>query len=207
MINKKTGKTENRWSRKATQAFLLFVILTMTPGLMGMAGTDSSPTDPPRRELFAKPTSADKTKVPYVPDLPENPDKPDGLDKPDGPDVLDIPNKPDAPDGDEVARKTNRSLADYAISRLGTGYVYGTYGQVLTESLLAAKLNQYPLQVSPHLSYIQDNWLGKPAQDCCGLIKGHYWTDDKGKIVYQLNGLPDVSANGDRKSTRLNSSH
>jgi nucleoid-associated protein YgaU len=67
---------------------------------------------------------------------------------------------------------------------------------VLTESLLSAKLKQYPLKVTPYLSFIRANWLGKPVQDCVGLIKGHYWTNDDGKIVYKLDGLPDVSANG-----------
>ena len=95
-----------------------------------------------------------------------------------------------------LKRKTNLSLVGHAIARLGTGYVYGTYGAVLTESLLAAKLKQYPLKVTPYLSFIRANWLGKPVQDCVGLIKGHYWTDDDGKIVYKLVGLPDVSANG-----------
>ncbi len=45
-------------------------------------------------------------------------------------------------------RKTNLSLVGHAIERLGTGYVYGTYGQVLTESLLMAKLKQYPLKIT-----------------------------------------------------------
>ncbi len=93
-------------------------------------------------------------------------------------------------------RKTNLSLVGHAVARLGTGYVYGTYGHVLTESLLAGKLKQYPLKVMPYLSFIRANWLGKPVQDCVGLIKGHYWTNDDGKIVYKLDGLPDVSANG-----------
>lgn len=93
-------------------------------------------------------------------------------------------------------RKTNLSLVGHAISRLGTGYVYGTYGHILTESLLSAKLKQYPLKILPYLSFIRANWLGKPVQDCVGLIKGHYWTNDDGKIVYKLDGLPDVSANG-----------
>lgn len=99
-------------------------------------------------------------------------------------------------DSKDGIRKTNLSLIDHAISRLGTGYLYGTYGQVVSESLLTAKLEQYPSRVSPYLSYIQTNWLGKPAQDCVGLIKGYYWTNDDGQIVYKLNDLPDVSANG-----------
>ncbi len=93
-------------------------------------------------------------------------------------------------------RKTNLSLVGHSIARLGTGYVYGTYGTVLTEALLAAKLKQYPLKITQYLSFIRANWLGKPVQDCVGLIKGHYWTDDDGKIVYKLDELPDVSANG-----------
>jgi len=93
-------------------------------------------------------------------------------------------------------RKTNLSLIGHAIARLGTGYVYGTYGTMLTEALLTAKLKQYPLKISQYLSFIRANWLGMPVQDCVGLIKGHYWTDDDGKIVYKLDGLPDVSANG-----------
>ena len=91
-------------------------------------------------------------------------------------------------------RKTNLSLVGHAIARLGTGYVYGTYGHVLTESLLAGKLKQYPLKVIPYLSFIRANWLGKPVQDCVGLIKGHYWTNDetnnrrKGEEVYKQLG-------------------
>lgn len=165
MKTKKTGKTENRWSRTCIQAFLLFMILIITPGLMGMAGTDSSLADAPRGEQKSESILLNNTNTTTTDDVGYN-------------------------------WKTNLSLVDYAISRLGTGYVFGTYGQVLTESLLEAKQNQYPLKVLPHLSYIQDNWLGKPAQDCCGLIKGHYWTDDQGEIVYELDGLPDVSANG-----------
>lgn len=93
-------------------------------------------------------------------------------------------------------RKTNRTLVDYAISRLGTGYLYGTYGKILTPEILSAKLRQYPTKVQPHLEYIRKQWMGKPVQDCVGLIKGHYWTDDEGRIVYRLDKLPDLSANG-----------
>jgi hypothetical protein len=95
-----------------------------------------------------------------------------------------------------IIRKTNLALIDHAISRLGTGFVYGTYGQVLSESLLTTKLQQYPQWISPYLSYIQVNWLGKPVQDCVGLIKSFYWTNEDGKIIYKLDELPDVSANG-----------
>lgn len=93
-------------------------------------------------------------------------------------------------------RKTNLSLTGYAISRLGTGYIYGTYGHILTNALLAAKIRQYPTKILKYEEFIRMNWLNKPVQDCVGLIKGHYWTNDDGKLVYKLDGLPDVSANG-----------
>jgi len=60
-------------------------------------------------------------------------------------------------------RKTSLSLDGHAIARLGTGYVYGTYGAVLTESLLAAKLKQYPLKVTPYLSFIRAKCWESPS--------------------------------------------
>lgn len=93
-------------------------------------------------------------------------------------------------------RKTNLSLVGYAVSRLGTGYVFGTFGQVLTPKALAWKCSQYPAEVGSKRNYIQLHWLNRPVQDCVGLIKGHLWTDEDGVLEYQLDSIPDLSANG-----------
>ena len=95
-----------------------------------------------------------------------------------------------------MARKTNLSLVGYALSRLGSGYVFGTYGQILTNALLEAKIRQYPAKIKDREALIRQNWMGKPVQDCIGLIKGHLWTNADGRISYKFDGIPDLSANG-----------
>ena len=54
----------------------------------------------------------------------------------------------------------------------GWGYVWGTYGSVLTDSLFAYKLEQYPDGVGSYADFIRANWLGGRTTDCVGLIKG-----------------------------------
>ena len=77
----------------------------------------------------------------------------------------------------------------------GWGYVWGTYGNVLTESLLGSKLRQYPDGVGNYESVIRDKWLGGRTTDCVGLIKGYGWLDaDTLSIRYGSNGMPDIGA-------------
>jgi hypothetical protein len=56
----------------------------------------------------------------------------------------------------------------------GWGYVWGTYGQVLTPELLQYKLTQYPDGVGKYADFIRANWLGRHTADCVGLIKGYH---------------------------------
>lgn len=74
------------------------------------------------------------------------------------------------------------------------GYVYGTFGQILTEKLLDEKLEQYPVQVGKYLDFIKSHYMSKRVHDCVGLIKAYIWTNQNGVIVY--NASQDVSANG-----------
>lgn len=93
--------------------------------------------------------------------------------------------------------KNAHDLAQWAIAAhaQGWGYVWGTYGKVLDESLLRAKLEQYPEPVGRYLDFIRENWLGGRTADCVGLIKGYGWLDaSTGKIGYSVNGMPDVDA-------------
>lgn len=79
----------------------------------------------------------------------------------------------------------------------GWGYVWGTYGNVLTESLLEYKLQQYPDGVGQYEGFIRANWLNRRTADCVGLIKGYGWLDEESlTIKYGTNGMPDVGANG-----------
>ena len=77
----------------------------------------------------------------------------------------------------------------------GWGYVWGTFGQTLTESLLESKIRQYPAGVGSYESVIRSKWLGGRTADCVGLIKGYGWLDtDSMSIRYGTNGMPDIGA-------------
>ncbi len=79
----------------------------------------------------------------------------------------------------------------------GWGYVYGTYGNILTEELLQDRASMFGEQVTGFEDFIRQNWMGKRTADCVGLIKGYDWYDSaSSKIVVGANGMADVTANG-----------
>lgn len=86
--------------------------------------------------------------------------------------------------------------AEYAADR-GWGYVYGTYGTVLSEAMLTAKMEQYPDEVATKEQFIRDNWLGKRTADCVGLIKGYAWFNTVSQETeIGSNGMQDLGADG-----------
>ena len=94
--------------------------------------------------------------------------------------------------------KNNLDLATYAIHAYenGWGYVWGTFGNVLTPSLFQYKLNQYPRGVGNYEDFIREHWVGRRTSDCIGLIKGYGWLDPRTlQINYGTNGMPDYGAN------------
>ena len=94
--------------------------------------------------------------------------------------------------------KNNLDLAAYAVQAWenGWGYVWGTYGNVLTQSLFDYKLRQYPDGVGKYADFIRNNWLNRRTADCVGLIKGYGWLDANSlEIKYGTNGMPDYGAN------------
>lgn len=97
----------------------------------------------------------------------------------------------------DPSTKNNLDLVQWASAayEASWGYVMGTYGLVLTEELLEAKLQQLPDAIEPYEDFIRANYLGLRTADCVGLIKGYSWYDiDTGEIRYATNGMPDVSA-------------
>ena len=93
--------------------------------------------------------------------------------------------------------KNNLDLAAYAAQAWenGWGYVWGTFGSVLTQSLFEYKLEQYPKGVGNYNDFIEANWLGGRTADCVGLIKGYGWLNtEKLTIDYGTNGMPDYTA-------------
>ncbi len=93
--------------------------------------------------------------------------------------------------------KNNVDLAEWAKQAYAKkwGYVYGTYGEVLTESILTTKILQFPEQVGDNEEFIRRHWLGGRTADCIGLIKGYGWYNcESGSIAYGTNGMPDIGA-------------
>ena len=103
------------------------------------------------------------------------------------------------------ANKNNLDLVQWAIEAHNDkwGYVMGTFGLVLTESLLEAKIRQLPDDILHYEDFIRANYIGRRTADCIGLIKSYSWYDvDTGKINYGSNGMPDVGADGIYRNAR-----
>lgn len=73
------------------------------------------------------------------------------------------------------------------------GYVWGTFGLVLTQTILDYKLKQYPDMIKPNLDFIKKNYMGKRTYDCVGLIKGYIWMNDEDPEYY--SPATDIGAN------------
>lgn len=104
-------------------------------------------------------------------------------------------------DASVLTDPTTKNAADLVVYvtnawNSGWGYVWGTYGQVLTPELLQYKLTQYPDGVGKYVDFIRANWLGRHTADCVGLIKGYGWlSTDTMTIDYGTHGMPDIGAN------------
>ena len=91
--------------------------------------------------------------------------------------------------------KNNLDLVEWAkqAQSHGWGYVWGSYGEVLTQKTLNSKAKQYPDEVGSKADFIKTHWLGRRTADCIGLIKGYGWLNTQtGAIEYGTNGMPDV---------------
>ncbi len=109
----------------------------------------------------------------------------------------DYDNTIDISDFIDPSTKNNLDLAAYAVQAWENnwGYVWGTYGNVLTRTLFDYKKQQYPDGVGNYADFIESHWLGRRTADCIGLIKGYGWLDTKSMAIgYAANGMPDYGA-------------
>lgn len=105
----------------------------------------------------------------------------------------------DTSDYIDSATKNNMDLVKYATHALENkwGYVWGTYGQILSEKKLKSLIEQYPDDVGSYEDFIRKNWLGGRTADCGGLIKGYMWLDvTTNEMKYGSNGMPGIRADG-----------
>ncbi len=97
--------------------------------------------------------------------------------------------------------KTNLGFVVFAKQALaaGSGYVYGTFGDICTVSLLNQCAARYPDDnlAGGQMRTIGEKWLGKPVTDCIGLLKWYLFTDKYGDNPHSGYRTDyDTSANG-----------
>lgn len=66
--------------------------------------------------------------------------------------------------------KTSRELIEFCRGKLGTPYVFGMKGQVLTEALLKQLASENPKVYTPQYITKARGFMGKHCTDCSGLI-------------------------------------
>lgn len=74
-----------------------------------------------------------------------------------------------------MKNKTAAGLVEFCQAALaaGTGYVYGTLGQICTKNLLDDRARAYPANnlAGGKMRQVGEKWLGRRVVDCSGLIK------------------------------------
>ncbi len=89
------------------------------------------------------------------------------------------------------------------VNNYKTVYAYGTWGQIVTTSLIKGKAKQYPSWYTEVRKNSLQKLVGKDywCFDCSGLIKAVLWgwngnrETKNGGAIYKSNGVPDISAN------------
>ena len=98
----------------------------------------------------------------------------------------------------DLATKNSTDLVIWAQSALdaGWGYVWGTHGEILTETRLTRLLGMYPDELGEKEEFIRQTWLGSRSSDCSGFVKGYGWYNaETQQFDYGANGAVDQNAN------------
>ena len=84
--------------------------------------------------------------------------------------------------------KTNQGLVEHCKTALKEhwGYVWGTSGDILTQSAFNSQLNMYPREVGKYKDFIQNNWIGKKTVDCSGLIRSYIGSSGSSGSMYNM---------------------
>lgn len=90
------------------------------------------------------------------------------------------------------------------VNNYKTIYMWGCFGQPVTESIIASKTKQYPYWYTASRQQKFRNLIGKNyfGFDCVCLIKGVLWgwngdaSKAHGGAGYAINGVPDIDAGG-----------
>lgn len=84
-----------------------------------------------------------------------------------------------------MSQKTAAGLVQFCQAALaaGTGYVYGTLGQICTKNLLDDRARAYPASnlAGGKMRQVGEKWLGRRVVDCSGMIKYYLMADKFGE--------------------------
>lgn len=81
------------------------------------------------------------------------------------------PNVGDAPNNTGIPLQKASDLVEFLKSRVGCGYVLGTYGQICTQELLEKRAADDPENGASYYLGNCARWIGKLVTDCSGLIE------------------------------------
>jgi len=98
----------------------------------------------------------------------------------------------------DLTTKNSTDLVIWAQNALdaGWGYVWGTHGEILTESRLSGLLGMYPDELGEKEEFIRQTWLGSRVSDCSGFVKGYGWYNaETQQFDCGANGAVDQNAN------------
>lgn len=84
---------------------------------------------------------------------------------------LEVPNAGDNPNNTNIPVQSASMFIDFLKSRVGCGYVLGTYGQICTQQLLEKRSSADPENGSSYYLGECSRWIGKLVTDCSGLIE------------------------------------
>lgn len=67
-----------------------------------------------------------------------------------------------------MAKTKAQAVVDYCESRIGSGYIWGTSGQMCTQALIEQQKKAYPEYVDEN---VVKKWIGKQVYDCAGFTR------------------------------------
>lgn len=96
-----------------------------------------------------------------------------------------------------MSKKTNTGFVEYCKKQVGRPYWLGGFGQRADREFYEQNKNR--LQYGPWAGDYEKA-VGQKVHDCCGLVKGYFWTDGPDTPwrfgQYEINGLPDWGVEG-----------
>ncbi len=102
--------------------------------------------------------------------------------------------------------KNNIEFVEFCHQALaaGTGYVYGTLGQICTKDLLDQCAIRYPADnlAGGAMRTLGNKWIGHHVTDCIGLLKYYVMSDGYGQNPHYTSQY-DQSANGAFNSAKV----